>query len=433
MKCASETCAIRASAGTSSGCGVRAVHRVAGAQHPAVRVLDRAAHGAIEPSAGTAAGRTQAGCRGIVHAHDDVRDVLGPDLGLVPLVRGERPGVISNANADPILIGISAAQDGHSRPVRPAVGPALRDADRADQQAGGVLGKQLKVQWIDTKSDKPHGRDERRGADRQRRGRDHRDVRLRLLVPGDQRGQGAARCRGIALCASSPKVATPAIVGPYGGSMGLGSDTEGSTMAEWIRKAKPQWKRPTSSRTRRSSTRRRRRTTSRPAGGSSAARSAARTRSSAARTSTSARRSPACAARSTGCDFIFDGSWQPYGLAADPRDPRRRHAKRRSRRTRRSTARSSTRWPERSSNFCRWASPACRRYCQGKQTPQVRRSLAVQGQVRPAARQPLRVARATHSPTRGRRGDQGGRLDRRPEDRDALFGGSGQGSTTSAA
>jgi branched-chain amino acid transport system substrate-binding protein len=48
---------------------------------------------------------------------------------------------------------------------------------------------------------------------------------------------------GIALCASSPKVATPAIVGPYGGSMGLGSDTEGATMAEWMRKNKAAWKR----------------------------------------------------------------------------------------------------------------------------------------------------------------------------------------------
>ena len=48
---------------------------------------------------------------------------------------------------------------------------------------------------------------------------------------------------GIALCASSPKVATPAIVGQYGGSFGLGSDTEGSTMAEWLRAKKPTLKR----------------------------------------------------------------------------------------------------------------------------------------------------------------------------------------------
>ena len=48
---------------------------------------------------------------------------------------------------------------------------------------------------------------------------------------------------GIALCASSPKVATPAIVGPYGGSMGLGSDAEGVTMAEWMHAKKPEFKR----------------------------------------------------------------------------------------------------------------------------------------------------------------------------------------------
>ena len=51
------------------------------------------------------------------------------------------------------------------------------------------------------------------------------------------------RVLGLSLCASSPKAATPAIVGQYGGSMGLGSDTEGVAMANWLHENKPELKR----------------------------------------------------------------------------------------------------------------------------------------------------------------------------------------------
>ena len=54
---------------------------------------------------------------------------------------------------------------------------------------------------------------------------------------------GSKKVLGLSLCASSPKAATPAIVGQYGGSMGLGSDTEGVAMAEWFRANKPNLKR----------------------------------------------------------------------------------------------------------------------------------------------------------------------------------------------
>ena len=45
LKWAGETCATRASPGTSSGSANIAVHRVAGSEHPPVAVLDRARHG----------------------------------------------------------------------------------------------------------------------------------------------------------------------------------------------------------------------------------------------------------------------------------------------------------------------------------------------------------------------------------------------------
>jgi branched-chain amino acid transport system substrate-binding protein len=105
-----------------------------------------------------------------------------------------------------------------------------------------VLGKQIRTEWIDTKSDKPTAATNAeeligKGA-----------VAIIATCDFDYsfpaiNAAHSHKVPGIALCASSPKVATPAIVGPYGGSMGLGSDSEGVTMAEWMRKAKPAWKR----------------------------------------------------------------------------------------------------------------------------------------------------------------------------------------------
>src|SRR5207244_8175542 len=140
-----------------------------------------------------------------------------------------------------ILIGISAAKTGILAPYDLQAGQLFEMRINQIDKAGGVLGKQIKVQWIDTKSDKPTAA-----------------TNAEELI-----GKGAvviiATCDfdfsfpainaahnhkvpGIALCASSPKVATPAIVGPYGGSMRLGSDPQGVTMAEWMHKNKPQWK-----------------------------------------------------------------------------------------------------------------------------------------------------------------------------------------------
>ena len=144
--------------------------------------------------------------------------------------------------AGTILIGISAAQTGGLAPYDLQSGQLFEMRINQIDKAGGVLGKQIKVQWIDTKSDKPTAAANAnelisKGA-------------VVIIATCDFDFSfpaiNAARSHkvpGIALCASSPKVATPAIVGPYGGSMGLGSDTEGSTMAEWMHAKKPQWKR----------------------------------------------------------------------------------------------------------------------------------------------------------------------------------------------
>jgi branched-chain amino acid transport system substrate-binding protein len=141
-----------------------------------------------------------------------------------------------------ILIGISAAKTGILAPYDLQSGQLFQMRINQINKAGGVLGKQIKVEWIDTKSDKPTAAANAnelisKGA-------------VAIIATCDFDFSfpaiNAARAKkvpGIALCASSPKVATPAIVGPYGGSMGLGSDTEGVAMAEWMHAKKPQFKR----------------------------------------------------------------------------------------------------------------------------------------------------------------------------------------------
>ena len=140
-----------------------------------------------------------------------------------------------------ILIGISTAKTGILAPYDLQASQLFQMRINQINKAGGVLGKKLKVQWIDTKSDKPTAATNAeeligKGAVAIVATCDF-DFSFPAINAAHQH-----KIPGIALCASSPKVATPAIVGPYGGSMGLGSDSEGVTMAEWMRQAKPQWK-----------------------------------------------------------------------------------------------------------------------------------------------------------------------------------------------
>jgi branched-chain amino acid transport system substrate-binding protein len=148
---------------------------------------------------------------------------------------------LGSSSAGTILIGISAAKTGILAPYDLQSGQLFQMRINQINKAGGVLGKQIKVEWIDTKSDKPTAAANAnelisKGA-----------VAIVATCDFDFSfpAINAARAKnvpGIALCASSPKVATPAIVGPYGGSMGLGSDAEGATMAEWMRAKKAAWK-----------------------------------------------------------------------------------------------------------------------------------------------------------------------------------------------
>src|SRR5437588_7070790 len=169
--------------------------------------------------------------------------IAGAVVALVALSAGlTLSTAFGSRNADTILIGISTAKTGILAPYDLQASQLFEMRIAQIDKAGGVLGKQIKVQWIDTKSDKPTAATNAeeligKGA-----------VAIVATCDFDFsfpaiNAAHSHKVPGIALCASSPKVATPAIVGPYGGSMGLGSDSEGVTMAEWMHQAKPQWQR----------------------------------------------------------------------------------------------------------------------------------------------------------------------------------------------
>ena len=140
-----------------------------------------------------------------------------------------------------ILIGISAAKTGILAPYDLQSGQLFQMRIDQINKKGGVLGKQIKVQWIDTKSDKPTAATNAEELIGNGAVAIIATCDFDFSFPAINAARGH-KVPGIALCASSPKVATPAIVGAYGGSMGLGSDTEGATMAEWARTTKRQWK-----------------------------------------------------------------------------------------------------------------------------------------------------------------------------------------------
>ncbi len=144
--------------------------------------------------------------------------------------------------ADTILIGISAAKTGILGPYDLQAGQLFQLRIDQINKAGGVLGKQIKVKWIDTKSDKPTAATNASELISQGAVAILTTCDFDFSFPATQ-AAGSKKVVGLSLCASSPKAATPAIVGQYGGSMGLGSDTEGVAMAEWFRAHKPALKR----------------------------------------------------------------------------------------------------------------------------------------------------------------------------------------------
>jgi branched-chain amino acid transport system substrate-binding protein len=142
----------------------------------------------------------------------------------------------------PIVIGMATAKTGPLSPYDLQPGNAFLLRLKEINEEGGIDGRQVEAKWVDTKSDKTLAA----------------SVATQLIQDGavailttcdfDFGSPAAFQARSanvpaISLCASSPKNATPSIIGDMGFSMGTGSDTEGVTSAEWIMKEHPDWKR----------------------------------------------------------------------------------------------------------------------------------------------------------------------------------------------
>jgi branched-chain amino acid transport system substrate-binding protein len=170
--------------------------------------------------------------------------LLGAVLALGALVTALTVGTASGSRdqGGPILIGISAAKTGILAPYDLQAGQLFQMRIAQINKSGGVLGRKINVQWIDTKSDKPTAATNAEELISKGAVAIIATCDFDFSFPAINAAKNH-KVPGIALCASSPKVATPAIVGDYGGSMGLGSDTEGTAGAEWFRKNRPSLKR----------------------------------------------------------------------------------------------------------------------------------------------------------------------------------------------
>lgn len=147
----------------------------------------------------------------------------------------------ASSSKGPILIGISAAKTGPLEPYDLQAGELFQMRIKQIDKEGGVNGRQLTTKWLNSKSDNTTAA---------------ANTKL-LLSEGAKFMIGScdfdygsptvitaveAKVPAMFLCASGFKSADPAAVTPLGGSMGLGSDTEGAAMAEWVRAKHPEWK-----------------------------------------------------------------------------------------------------------------------------------------------------------------------------------------------
>ena len=300
--------------------------------------------------------------------------LLGAVVALAALVTALTVGTASGSrNAGTILIGISAAKTGILAPYDLQSGQLFQMRINQINKAGGVLGKQIKVQWIDTKSDKPTAATNAEELISKGAVAIIATCDFDFSFPAINAAR-AHKVPGIALCASSPKAATPAIVGDYGGSMGLGSDTEGTAGAEWFRKHKPGLKRAyifkdtSLEYSKATADYFKARWTQLGGtvcgedtfvGGANLDLSSQITR---------------LRGKVKGCDVIYDGSWQPFGSqlirairdagvnTADPDERvRQRHAR-------------SPGGAARCRTSTRWASPACRPTAPARRRPSCGRS-----------------------------------------------------------
>jgi len=148
----------------------------------------------------------------------------------------------SGSTSGPLLIGISAAKSGAIAPYDIDPGLAFETAIDEINAKGGILGRQVEVKWLDTKSDR--GLSGTNAADLL----DEGAVAIVTSCDFDYGSPAAIQASGrkvpsFSLCATAPKFGDRVSAGPYAYTMGAGTDINGSASAEWVKKSKPDWKR----------------------------------------------------------------------------------------------------------------------------------------------------------------------------------------------
>lgn len=151
-------------------------------------------------------------------------------------------GGSTTGSKDPIIVGISAAKTGLYQPYDEQAAQLLQMRFDEINKAGGINGQPIKTEWIDTKSEKPTAATNAQELISKGAKVIVATCDFDYSYPAIQ-AASAEKIPALALCASSPKSATPALVGPYSGTMGLGSDTEGVAMANYLHEKHPDLKR----------------------------------------------------------------------------------------------------------------------------------------------------------------------------------------------
>jgi ABC-type branched-subunit amino acid transport system substrate-binding protein/tRNA A-37 threonylcarbamoyl transferase component Bud32 len=148
-----------------------------------------------------------------------------------------------------ISIGMIAAKTGWESLFDLPAGQAFMLRIGEINKAGGLLGKKIDVDWVDTKSfEQLPGTTVKfepgpttnelisKGAAAIVGGCQFSWARPVLAASRDR------SVPALSLCGDTYRAAAPGVVGPYAGAM-AGADGEATSMAEWLRKHRPQWKR----------------------------------------------------------------------------------------------------------------------------------------------------------------------------------------------
>jgi ABC-type branched-subunit amino acid transport system substrate-binding protein/tRNA A-37 threonylcarbamoyl transferase component Bud32 len=154
------------------------------------------------------------------------------------------------ASSARISIGMVAAKTGGASLFDLPAGQAFMLRIGEINKAGGLLGKKIDVDWVDTKSFEQLPGTRTVKFEPGPTTNELISKGAAVIVGGCQFSWArpvlaASRDRSVpalSLCGDTYRAAAPGVVGPYAGAM-AGADGEATSMAEWLRKQRPRWKR----------------------------------------------------------------------------------------------------------------------------------------------------------------------------------------------